>query len=189
VTISAAPPKAGALLVATRNDALARYQALVPLADPSGDPQGMIEITLPTTGVALSLQKLVQTLLLLALGVATLAALASALLGRWLGRPLRVLTGAAARIGRGDMDTPILVAPGGEIGTLASTLEEMRWRLLRLTADLRRQQSESQAIITGITEGVFSVDREPGFATSTRRLRRCWGCASRICSGASAATC
>jgi PAS domain S-box-containing protein len=120
----------------------------------------MIQVTLPTKGIALSLQKLVQSLLLLSLGVAALAALASLLLGRWLGRPLRALTGAAARIGRGDLDTPILVAPGGEIGTLAATLEEMRWRLLRLTADLRRKQSESQAIITGIVEGVFSVDRE-----------------------------
>jgi len=160
VAILAPQPGARETVTATRNEALAHYQALVPLSDPSGDPQGMIEIRLPTTGVALSLQKLVQTLLMLSLGVAALAALASFLLGRRLGRPLRALTGAAARIGRGDMDTPILVAPGGEIGTLATTLEEMRWRLLRLTADLRRQQSESQAIITGITEGVFSVDRE-----------------------------
>jgi signal transduction histidine kinase len=101
-----------------------------------------------------------QSLLLLALAVAALAALANFLVGQWLGRPLQMLTAAAARIGHGNLDTPILVAPGGEIGTLATTLEEMRWRLLRLTADLRRQQSESQAIITGIVEGVFSVDRE-----------------------------
>ena len=120
----------------------------------------MIQTSLPTTGITFSLQKLMQSLLLLTLVVAALAALASFLVGQWLGRPLQVLTGAAARIGSGDLDTPILVAPGGEIGTLATTLEEMRWRLLRLTADLRRQQSESQAIITGIVEGVFSVDRE-----------------------------
>ncbi|HJZ49464.1 MAG TPA: ATP-binding protein [Roseiflexaceae bacterium] len=150
----------GEQIVAARDDALARYQALVPLRSPSGDLLGTIQTTLPTTGVALSLQQLIQTLLLLSLGMAMLAALASFLLGRRLSRPLRTLTGAAARIGRGDLDTPILVATGGEIGTLAATLEEMRWRLLRLTADLRRQQSESQAIITGIVEGVFSVDRE-----------------------------
>jgi signal transduction histidine kinase len=156
------PPQAGASdsLAAARNDDLARYQALVPLHDPSGARLGTIQTRLPTTSVAFSLQRLVQSLLLLALGVAALAALASFLLGRRLGQPLQTLTGAAARIGRGDLATPILTAAGGEIGTLATTLEEMRWRLLRLTADLRRQRSESQAIITGIVEGVFSVDRE-----------------------------
>jgi PAS domain S-box-containing protein len=46
------------------------------------------------------------------------------------------------------------------MGTLAATLEEMRRRLLQLTADLRRQQAESHAILTGISDGVFTVDRE-----------------------------
>jgi signal transduction histidine kinase len=77
-----------------------------------------------------------------------------------LARPLRTLTVAAARIGRGDLATPIGPVAGTEIGTLAATLEEMRHRLLRLTADLRRQQAEAHAIVTGIVEGVFTVDRE-----------------------------
>jgi signal transduction histidine kinase len=147
-------------VAAERRDDLARYQALLPLRDAAGDLMGMVETALPTTSIAQSLQRLNQTLLGLTIGVAALAALASFLVGRRLGRPLQGLAGAAARIGRGDMDTPILVSSGGEIGALAATLEEMRWRLLKLTADLRRQQSESRAIITGIVEGVFSVDRE-----------------------------
>jgi signal transduction histidine kinase len=164
LAVAILPPPSGIVandsVAAARDNSLARYQALVALRNPAGEVQGMIQTSLPTTGITLSLQKLMQTLLLLTLVVAALAALASFLFGQWLGQPLRVLTGAAARIGGGDLDTPILAAPGGEIGTLATTLEEMRWRLLRLTADLRRQQSESQAIITGIVEGVFSVDRE-----------------------------
>jgi len=162
VTILPAPAgvRTSDSVAAARNDDQARYQALMPLRNPSGDLQGIIQTSLPTTDITFSLQKLMQSLLLLALLMVALAALASFLVGQWLGRPLQMLTNAAARIGSGDLNTPILVAPGGEIGTLATTLEEMRWRLLRLTADLRRQQSESQAIITGIVEGVFSVDRE-----------------------------
>jgi signal transduction histidine kinase/HAMP domain-containing protein len=147
-------------LAAGRSEDRARYQALLPLRAPSGEVVGLVETSLPTTTISQSLQQLIQILLLLALGLAALAALASFWIGRRLGRPLQALTGAAARIGRGDLATPIPIAPGAEIGTLAATLEEMRWRLLRLTADLRRQQAESQAIITGIVEGVFSVDRE-----------------------------
>jgi PAS domain S-box-containing protein len=156
------PPAAQipANVVAARHDELARYQAHVPLHGPSGEPIGIIETALPTTSIAQSLQNLVRTLLGLAVGVAVLAALASFLLGQRLRQPLQALTTAAARIGRGDLDTPIVVSSGGEIGALVTTLEDMRWRLMRLTTDLRRQQSESQAIITGIVEGVFSVDRE-----------------------------
>jgi signal transduction histidine kinase len=36
----------------------------------------------------------------------------------------------------------------------------MRRRLLQLTDDLQREQAESQAILSGIVEGVYAVDRE-----------------------------
>jgi signal transduction histidine kinase len=152
--ISAAARAAG------RRADLGLYQAALPLRAPSGEIVGAIEASLPTTSVARSLQGLTANLLLLAMALAALAALVSLLVGRRLGAPLRSLTAASARIGRGDLDTPVPLAPGAEIGTLAATLEEMRARLLRLTADLRRQQAEAQAIVTGIVEGVFTVDGE-----------------------------
>jgi signal transduction histidine kinase len=152
--ISAAGPAAG------RRADLGLYQAALPLRAPTGEIVGAIEASLPTTSVARSLQGLTATLLLLAMALAALAAVVSLLVGRRLGAPLRSLTAASARIGRGDLDTPVPLAPGAEIGTLAAALEEMRARLLRLTADLRRQQAEAQAIVTGIVEGVFTVDGE-----------------------------
>jgi signal transduction histidine kinase len=154
------PASAAAQPSADRRDDLGLYRADVPLADFGGQPVATLVASLPTTSLEESQAQLSRSLVLLALGVALLAGLASFLIGRRLGQPLKALAGAADRIGHGDLTTPIGVAPGGEIGALATTLEEMRWRLLRLTADLRRQQSESQAIITGIVEGVFSVDRE-----------------------------
>lgn len=151
--------RAGAT-AAARVASLASYVAVVPLQAPHGAVIGAIETTLPTSGVAASVRRLVQTLLLLALGVTVLAVLVSFVLGRRLSRPLQALTDAAARIGQGDLLSPMPPAPSAEIGTLAMTLEEMRRRLLRLTADLQRQQAEAQAIITGIVEGVYTVDRE-----------------------------
>jgi signal transduction histidine kinase len=47
-----------------------------------------------------------------------------------------------------------------EIGELAGTMEEMRGQVLRLTTELRRRQAEAEAVLGGITEGVFAVDRE-----------------------------
>ncbi|HZB96249.1 MAG TPA: ATP-binding protein [Herpetosiphonaceae bacterium] len=147
-------------VVSARLNGEGSYVAVVPLARPGGDVVGLIETSMPTSTVAQSLGVLVRTLLLLALGVTVVAALISFLLGRRLARPLGTLTRAARRIGRGDLATPVPVAASTEIGTLASTLEEMRWQLLKLTDDLRRQQAEAEAIVTGIVEGVFSVDRE-----------------------------
>jgi len=105
-----------------------------------------------------------RSLTLWGLAVAVVAVLINLALGRQLSQPLQRLANDAARMGYGNLTAPIAPAAGDELGTLAAALEDMRGRLLNLTVDLRRQQSESDAILTGIVEGVFAVDRE-------RRLR------------------
>jgi signal transduction histidine kinase len=94
------------------------------------------------------------------LAVGLLAGTAGLLVGRRLSGTLRGLTLAAARLGSGDLATPIPRAAGAELGELAATLEETRRRLSRLTTELRRRQAEAEAILTGVAEGVFSVDRD-----------------------------
>lgn len=145
---------------AQRDEDRAAYVAVSPLLSAEGEVIGVVEAALPTISVVESGRQLRTTLLALALTLAILAVCASLLLGRRLTRPLETLTVAAARIGRGDLATPIPIAAGGEAGTLAVTLEDMRGRLLRLTDDLARQRAEAQAIVTGVVEGVFTVDRE-----------------------------
>ncbi len=137
-----------------------RYLAISSLQTASGEAAGLVETELSAAEMTRSLSQLIQTLLLLAGVVALAAALFSLILGRRLSLPLHSLTHAAERIGRGDLTNAIPLAPGFEIGTLSAALEDMRRRLLQLTANLRRQQAESNTIITGIVEGVFTVDRE-----------------------------
>ena len=101
--------------------------------------------------------------LVLALGVAAFALLFGVLLARQLAGPVRALTTAAARIGRGDLETPMPRVPegaGAEVATLAATMEEMRRRLFGLTGELRRRQAEAETILSGIAFGVFAVDRD-----------------------------
>jgi signal transduction histidine kinase len=144
--------------VARRLDAPGLYAVALPLRAPSGEMVGLLQTTLPGGGIDSSVRGVSRGLLVLSLGVGALATVFSVLLGRRLVRPLNALTKASVRFGRGDFSVPVPRTPGAEIGDLASTMEEMRRGLLHLTADLRRQQAEMEAILTGIAEGVFAVD-------------------------------
>ncbi|HEX9943102.1 MAG TPA: ATP-binding protein [Thermoanaerobaculia bacterium] len=136
------------------------YVSVRLLRSPSGEVAALVETSLPRDAVASSLARLVRNLMLLALLVAAAATLSGWTISQRLARPVQALTASAARIGRGDLWTPTPRAPGAELGTLAATMEEMRRRLLQLTSELRRRQAEGEAILTGIVEGVFSVDRD-----------------------------
>lgn len=143
-----------------RLDEAGVYLSVRPLRAPSGEVAAIVEASLPTEDVAASVSRLGRTLLLLALLVAGLAIASGFLISRRLTRPVADLTSAAERIGRGDLSTPTPRAPGAELGTLAATMDEMRRRLLQLTSELKRRQAEGEAILGGIVEGVWSVDRD-----------------------------
>jgi signal transduction histidine kinase/HAMP domain-containing protein len=140
-----------------RLDEAGAYVSILPVAPVGG---ALVETSLPTEPIASSLGDLVHRLLYISVWAALLATAAGWLISRRLAQPVQALTAAAARIGRGDLSTPTPRAPGAELGTLSATMEETRLRLLRLTSELRRRQAEGEAILTGIVEGVFSVDRD-----------------------------
>lgn len=149
-----------------RLEAAEVFLSVRPLRAPSGQVVGLVETSLPTASVSSSLSRLVHLLVWIAALVVVLASLSGLLISRRLTGPMRTLTSAAARIGRGDLATPVQRDVGGggmelvELDALASTMDETRRQLLRLTSELRRRQAEGEAILTGISEGVFSVDRD-----------------------------
>jgi signal transduction histidine kinase/HAMP domain-containing protein len=106
-----------------------------------------------------STQHLVRRLLLTALLLAALAVLAGALLAQWVAAPVRALTQAAARLGAGDFSASIPASGVAEVGVLARTMEDMRRNLIDLTGTLRQREGEARAVLGGIVEGVYAVDR------------------------------
>jgi signal transduction histidine kinase len=149
--------------VSARVAGAGRYAAALPLLAPSGRVAALVTTLLPTSTLGGELRPVVRGLLLLAGVVALLAILSGLAVGRHLARPVRALTAAAARLGRGDLETPMPQVPdgaGAEVGTLATTMEEMRRRLFGLTAELRLKQAEAETILSGIAVGVFEVDRD-----------------------------
>ncbi len=136
------------------------YAAAVPVFAASGEAIALIEALLPTSAVDTSTRPLVRKLLVTALLLAALAVLAGIVLGELVAGPVRALTAAATRLGKGDFSASIPTGGAAEVGALARTMEDMRRNLIALTSTLRRSEAEAQAVLGGIVEGVYAVDRE-----------------------------
>lgn len=131
-------------------------------AFPLLDDQGRMIAAVLTHVPALVFEKNRNRLLLRWVGttllLAGLAALIGAAWGRRLGRPIRALTLSARRMAGEDFSTPVPTARDRELDILSSTMEDMRRRVLDLTAALRRREAQAQILLANIVEGVFSVD-------------------------------
>ena len=142
-----------------RIDSLDLYAASFPVFASSGEAITLIETRLPAGEIDSAVARLVKRLLITALVLAALGVVGGILLGQQVAGPSRALTEAAIRLGTGDFSTSIPSGGPAEIGVLARTLEDMRRNLVDLTGTLRRREAEAQAVLDGIVEGVYAVDR------------------------------
>jgi signal transduction histidine kinase len=130
-------------VVASTSETVALIQAVLPLAD----------IDNPVSGIA-------TTMLLVALVIAALATGGAVLVGRYWISAVERLTEAAHRMGTGDLAASFPIGGGKELSTLGITMEQMRRNLIDLTSELRRRETEAQAVLGGIIEGVYAVDHD-----------------------------
>lgn len=137
-----------------------RVRWTAPLNGPQGDQAGVLEVALTRSEVEAPLRQLRGQLLALGLAIAALATALGLLVARRVGKPIDQLTEASVRIGAGDLTTPVPRVPGAEIGALSTAMEDMRDRILQLATELRRRQAQAEAVLAGVAEGVFAVDRE-----------------------------
>ena len=135
------------------------YAAAVPVFAASGEAIALIEARLSTSAVDTPARHFLHRLLAAALFLAVLAVLASVVLGGLVAGPVRALTAAATRLGSGDFSASIPVGGAAEVGALARTMEDMRRNLIELTSTLRRREAEARAVLGGIVEGVYAVDK------------------------------
>jgi signal transduction histidine kinase len=123
--------------------------------------------------------------LILALGVAALAAAAAALFSRRLTRPLAQLTAATARMAGGAYDTRVAIESPEELQSMADSFNEMAAALERDVAELHRQELLRRELVAnvshdlatpltaiqGFTEALLDdVVREPEERAETMRL-------------------
>ncbi len=72
--------------------------------------------------------------------------------------PVQDLTHAAKRIAHGDLETPIRVARGDEIGTLASSLDDMRARLWQSIAQIQALNRQLDAQVQERTRELAALN-------------------------------
>lgn len=133
--------------------------AVAPLRS-AGAVVGVVEAEVPLDRAIAERKRWVRDVRRIALAVLALTVAGSFLLGRYLAGPIEEMTKSAQRIGLGDLDTPVPATAGGELGSLARALDEMRLRLLEQSRQLDRRRAESEAVLSGIVDGVFAVDGE-----------------------------
>lgn len=142
-----------------RIDDLDVYAASFPVFASTGEAIALLEARLPSAEIDASVGALVQRLLVTAIVLAALAVLAGIILGQQVTGPVSALTDAAEKLGHGDFSMSIPVSGTKEVGKLAHTMEDMRNNLIELTGALRRREAEAQAVLGGIVEGVYAVDK------------------------------
>ncbi len=134
------------------------FASSYPVFASTGEAVVLLETRNPANEINTSVSRLVRRLLLTAVVLGLIAVFVGIFLGRRVAGPVRELTDAAVRLGRGDFSTSIPAHGAAEVGALANTMEEMRRNLVELTSTLRRREAEARAVLGGIVEGVFAVD-------------------------------
>jgi len=135
------------------------YASSVPVFASTGEAIALVEALLPTTAIDSSAGRLIRKLLVTALILAALAVFGGLILTELVAGPVKALTEAAMRLGQGDFSTSIPPGGAAEVGMLARTMEDMRRNLVDLTGTLRRREAEAQAVLGGVVEGVYAVDK------------------------------
>ena len=142
-----------------RIDSKGIYASSVPVFASTGEAIALVEALLPTTAIDSSAGRLIRKLVVTALILAALAVFGGLILSELVAGPVKALTEAAVRLGQGDFSTSIPPGGAAEVGMLARTMEDMRRNLVDLTGTLRRREAEAQAVLGGVVEGVYAVDK------------------------------
>jgi signal transduction histidine kinase len=131
-----------------------------PLRSAAGEVVGVVEASIPGASVLEPVNRFLARTARTAVAIAGLALVLSVLLGRRLAEPLADLARRAAAMGEGDLVSPLPLSGGREVRALASTLDEMRRSFVSSEAELARKRDELAAVLGGIAEGVYAVDRD-----------------------------
>lgn len=137
---------------------IARMAVLRAPDDPAGEPLGMIRVSRQSLSVRQILREVASRAAVLSLLLVIGTAIAAALVGRAIAKPIERLTQAASRIAQGERQAVLPRPFGREVRTLTDAVESMRRELEgrhlaeRLAADLSHELKNPVAAIRASAE-------------------------------------
>jgi two-component system, NtrC family, nitrogen regulation sensor histidine kinase NtrY len=100
-------------------------------------------------------------LFIVSLAIVALAIWAALSIADRLVRPIGELVGAARRVASGDLTVRVAAAEShDEVGTLAAAFNRMTRRIQEQTGALESRRALTEAVLSGVSAGVISVDAE-----------------------------
>jgi two-component system phosphate regulon sensor histidine kinase PhoR len=135
----------------------------------------IVRLALPLTEVQQQLSE-VRRLTLVALGLALVgAALLAALSSALLSRRLNAIARAAGRVAAGDLSQRVRDYESDEIGVVAHVLDDTVRDLAGRLTELAQDRARTDAILTGMVEGVMVVNRQGRVQLVNRAARAMLG--------------
>jgi len=129
-----------------------------PILDEEGVVHSGVILAQPVTELS-SLSRMVGYMLVFVVSISLLLSVILAMqLSKMLVSPIKRITLAARRMENGVYAEKITQLPADEIGELGHALNSMSGRLLEVIGNLRRERDRLGMIISGMSEGLFSVD-------------------------------
>lgn len=125
----------------------------------SDEEQLVVEVSLGTSNITHTQQRLAWILSGGILAVAASVSILGTLLARQISRPLVQLADTAEEFSRGDLETPVPVdVRVREVARVAQALEQARVELRESMADLRREKDWGNHLLSSIVEGIMIMD-------------------------------
>jgi response regulator RpfG family c-di-GMP phosphodiesterase len=140
--------------------------ARVPARHPGGQVVGTVLVAQDRGHISVMLARGRRQVALLAGALAVAGVILSLVVVRWLLAPLDTLRAGLTRIGRGDLDSPIQLKNGTELGLLGDTIDNMAIQLKQSRAETRAKEMEiiatQREVIHTLGEVVESRSYETG---------------------------
>lgn len=142
--------------------------------------------------------KLIDRLIMVASIVLAIAIYASYLFSISLTRPLRLLSGSAAKLTSGELNTPVEVQTRDEIGDLAQNFEALRVSMVRSlkevesqkltleetvlarTAELNDASAQLELALSKMSNGIYMLDSDMNYVLANQRYTEMFGMPSRF---------
>ncbi len=143
-----------------------------PNADGNSKPIGFVRVALPLYQIAQTTAHVhsIVTAATLTVGLAAIPFLF------WMARrvttPIQQMCAMAGSVAHADFSKRVTARPGGELGELAASLNDMAAQLQTRLRELNDEKAGLSAILTGMTEGVLVMDAAGKIRLANESLRQ-----------------